>query len=86
MPRARLIKDYERQDCPGYFPRYQAGQTGTRWEHVNSDGTVVFYLDGYEKEKARDAEFKQRVGQVSSNVEYLIQVPIDILEDLGEGE
>ena len=60
--------------------QYKKGQVGIIKNSINSeDQKVILLLDGYEESKQRAKKMKEENGEGPNVVEYLTEVPINIL-------
>lgn len=64
---------------------YKKGQTGTiRSTPSEEDKTVILVLDGYEKSKMLAKQIKEKKGESPNIVNYITEIPINILKLIGE--
>lgn len=71
-----LISDYVDE----FGHQYEEGQTGIIGNPISlGDQKVMLLLDGYEESKQRARKMQEEMGEGSNIVEYLTEVPINIL-------
>ena len=74
--RVVLISDYDDE----FGHQYKKDQIGTIGNSINpEDQKVILLLDGYEESKQRAKKMQEENGEGPNVVEYLTEVPINIL-------
>jgi hypothetical protein len=74
--RVRLKSDFTDDEMTPHIK----GETGVILSDSSTGGKVLVEFDGYEEERKRDEELRQRSGEGYNIVSWLSSVPLDLLE------
>jgi hypothetical protein len=80
--RVILVSDYKDPDF-GYT--YRKGQTGIIGQEISeNDKKTILMFDGYEEAKVQTERMWKEDGEGPNVVEYLIEIPINLLARISE--